>query len=140
MNKFMKTIRNKILIVLLLILAQHGYSQGFINLGFESASLVSAGGFNVQFAPAFPGWIGIVGGVQQTIALSNTVYLDTSGISIINHGWSNPFAGLGYPYAGSGGLIQGNFTAILQAGVGLTMSDNTSLSQTGLVPADAQSL
>ena len=126
--------------IAILTLAESGFAQSFQNLGFESVSLVSAGGFNVQFAPAFPGWNGTVGGVQQTIALSNTVYLDTSGISIINHGWSNPFAGFGYPYAGSGGLIQGNFTAVLQAGVGLTTADDTSLSQTGLVPASAQSL
>jgi hypothetical protein len=118
------------------------FAQGFTNLNFESASLVPAGGFYVQFNQAFPGWIGTVGGVQQTIALSNTVYLDTSGISIINHGWSNPLAGLGFPYAGSGGLIQGNYTAILMSGLGPPAGQpaDTTLSQTGLVPANAQSL
>src|ERR1039457_146039 len=114
-------------------------AQAFTNLNFESASLVPAGGFYVQFNQAFPGWTGTVGGVQQTLALSNNAYLDTSGISIINHGWSNPFAGFGFPNAGSGGLIQGNYTAILQAGLYGVPAD-TSLSQTGLVPANVQSL
>jgi hypothetical protein len=128
----MKTTRIKNLILLILGLAQHGYTQSFINLNFESATLIPSGGA-VQFAQAFPGWIGTVGGVQQTIALSNNVYLDTSGISIITQGWINHF--------GNGGLIQGNYTAILQAGYGpgLVPAD-TSLSQTGLVPTNAQSL
>ena len=104
----------------------------FQNLDFESGSLVPAGAFQVQFAPAFPGWIGTVGGVQQSIALSNTIYLDTSGISIIDQN----YRGGGIP----GGLIQGSYTAVLQAGYGSGVPANTSLVQTGLVPANAESL
>jgi len=125
-------IGNKILIFLLLVVCQNGHAQNFINLGFESASLVPAGGFYVQFNQAFPGWIGTVGGVQQTLALTNNFYLDTSGISIIDRNYNND--GI-IP----GGLIQGRYTALLQAGLSGPPAD-TSLSQTGIVPANAQSL
>ena len=108
----------------LLSLAEMGFAQGFINLDFESAKMVPAGGYYVQFDKAFPGWTGNV-----SLALSNTIALDSSGISIINSGFNN------YGLI-AGGVIQGNYTAILQAGMG----GDTSLSQTGLVPASAQSL
>jgi len=53
-------------------------AQGtFQNLGFESATLVPISGTSsspVQFAPAFPGWTGSVGGVQQSAALYNSEY------------------------------------------------------------------
>jgi len=133
MAAFCKIMKNKLIPVIftaaLLNLAEAGFGQGFVNLNFESASLVPAGPFEVQFAQAFPGWIGTVGGVQQTIAISNTIYLDTSGISIINGNYDN----FGF---GPAGPLQGNYTAILQAG----LHGDTSLSQTGLVPANAQSL
>jgi len=121
-------------LALLLGLALPGQGQGtFQNLGFESASLVSAGDSQVQFGPAFPRWVGTVGGVQQTIALSNTVALDTAGVSIINSNYN------AYGFI-PGGVIEGRFTAILQAGYGSGVPADTVLSQTGLVPANAQSL
>ena len=83
----------------------------FQNLGFESATLVPIPGDpygSVQFAAAFPGWTGLVGGTQQTNALYNNVFLSVSTISIIDSGWS---------YPSLGGVIQGNYTAILQGGV-----------------------
>src|SRR5688572_24028953 len=81
-------------------------AQGtFQNLGFESASLVGIGGNSVQFDTAFPGWVGYVGGVQQTAALYNSVFLDSSGIGIIDDNWPH--------YLGpTAGVIAGNFTAI----------------------------
>jgi len=78
----------------------------FQNLGFEAASLVPISSDTVEFAPAFPSWTGTVGGEEKTSALYNFIYLDTSRITIIDHGWSNPY---GTPE----GLIDGNFTAIL---------------------------
>ena len=122
-----------------LLSAWGAVGQGsFQNLGFESASLVPIPGDpygRVQFAPAFPGWTGLVGGAQSTDALYNNAFLDTSAISIIDHGW--PAGGLG-----AGGVIAGNFTAILQAGLGGASGTpaDTAISQTALVPATAQSL
>jgi len=111
------------------------FSQGtFQNLNFEEAFLVpipGAGLGRVQFAPAFPGWTGYVGGVQESAALYNNVYLDSSGISLIDFGW--PI----FPR-----VIQGNFTAVLQAGWRLNVFEpaDTTLAQTGQVPAGTQSL
>src|SRR5439155_8885095 len=60
-------------------------------------------------------------------------FLDSSAISIIDNGWPG-FLG--------GSVIQGSFTAILQAGVtlGTTNPADTVLSQSGLIPVTAQSL
>ena len=110
----------------------------FQNLGFESASLVPIPGDpygRVQFAPAFPGWTGLVGGAQQTAALYNNWFLDTSGITILDHGWSSATLGA----LGVTGPLAGNYSALLQAGLFGTPAD-TAISQTALVPAAAQSL
>lgn len=110
-------------------------AQGtFQNLGFESALIVPIPGDlygSVQFAPAFPGWTGYIGGVQQTNALYNFTFLDTSAISLVA---ANP---LGWPI----GVIEGNYTAILQAGIGNGgPAADTALVQIGLVPVTAQTL
>ena len=115
------------------------YGQGtFQNLGFETAVLVPVpidGYGRVQFESAFPNWTGYVGGVPQTRALYNNAFMDSSGIGIIGSGWTNAL-GL------SGGVISGNYTAILQAGVllGTFTPADTTLSQTSLVPLSAESL
>jgi hypothetical protein len=114
-------------------------AQGtFQNLDFESATLVPPSGGQVQFAPAFPGWIGYIGGTQQTAAVHDLLALDSSAIGIIDSAFSNPY---GLP----GGLIQGSFTAVLQAGVDPTPSGghqpaDTTLAQTGLIPVGTESL
>ncbi len=123
-------------VVLLLSTACLSFSQGtFENFGFESASLVPISGDpyqRVQFNAALPGWTGYTGTNPQNAVLYNSIFLDTSAISIIDHSWP------GGPGAGS--VIQGNFTVILQAGVLGTTSANASLSQTGLIPLSTESL
>jgi hypothetical protein len=75
-----------------------------------------------------------VGGVQQFVAVYNGLFLDTAGFSIIDGGFTNPF---GEP----GGLIQGNFTAVLMSGItGVLQPADATLAQTGLVPAGTESL
>ena len=128
------------LVSLLIAASSIGLScgQGFVNLGFESATFVPIAGDSlgrVQFAQAFPGWTGTVGGLSPDGVLSNNVYLSTAGFSLIKSNF-NTFGVV------PGGLIQGKFTAVLQSGTltnTLTGVD-TSLSQTGLVPAGTQSL
>ena len=139
---FFKIMKSKLISIIFtaafLSLAESGLAQGFVNLNFESATLVAPSPpFYVPFDQAFPGWTGTVGGVQQTLALSNMLYMDTSGISIINQN----FTGFGYPP--SFDLLEGNYTAVLQAG--LTFGANphpadTTLSQTALVPIGTKSL
>jgi hypothetical protein len=124
-------------LALLLRAVLSAQGQGtFQNLGFESASLVPIPGDpygRVQFAAAFPGWSGSAGGVPQTAALYNSLFLDTSGIGIIDAGFTNSY--------GSGGLIQGSFTAVLMAGVlGSAPAADTTLTQVGLVPVGTESL
>src|SRR5258705_6340372 len=108
-----KTLKMLLAISTLAILLCPASGQGtFQNLDFESATLIPIPGDpygSVQFAPAFPGWTGYIGTNQQGAALYNKVYLDSSGISIIDQGWSHLLT--------SGGVIDGNFTAVLQAGV-----------------------
>jgi len=116
-------------------------AQGtFQNLGFESPLLVPIPGDpfgRIQFSPAFPGWTGYVGGVQQTAALYNGAFLDSSGIGILDHGADFVFD----PFL-HGRIIQGNFTAILQAGFGLGTFEpaDTMLAQSAQVPVGTQSL
>jgi len=125
--------------LLFLLVASSALAQGsFQNLDFEAANLIPIPGDpygSVQFAPAFPGWTGSVGTNLQSRALYNNIFLDTSGISIIDKTVPSFF---GYPIVG---LIEGEFTAVLQAGwySNFTPTDTT-LSQTGLVPSTAQSL
>jgi hypothetical protein len=101
----------------------------FQNLGFESATLVQVSDFQVLFGPAFPGWNGFVGGIQQTQALYNTIYLNTSGISILDN--TSPY-----------GLIEGGHTAVVQAGDLFGTGDpaDATLRQTGFVPVGVHSL
>ena len=112
------------------------WAQAFQDLDFESATLVPVSGpslATVEFDPAFPGWNGFAGTNQLDTALYDRTFLDSTGISIID---TNPL-----PPGVFGSLIDGNYTAVLQAGVynGFTPTD-VSLSQTGLVPSGTKSL
>lgn len=105
----------------------------FQNLGFEFATTVPVPGDpygRVEFTPAFPGWIAYIGGVQQNLALYNNQFLDSSGVGLVDR--NSTF----------GGVIGGNYTAFLQAGVALGGPDiaDAALAQTGLVPEFAESL
>jgi hypothetical protein len=105
----------------------------FQNLNFESGTLVPIPGDpydRVLFSAAFPGWAG-------SAALYNSTFLDSSGVSIIDPGWSASLGSFGIS-----GPIEGNFTAILQAGVvgDITNPQDTSLSQTGLIPLNTKTL
>jgi hypothetical protein len=118
----------------LLIGERKGYGQGFVNLNFESATLIPITGdaySRVQFDQAFPGWTGDCGGIQQAGALHDSLFLDSSGIGILD---DQTQAGIK--------PVQGNYTAALEAGLQLFSGGqaDTTLSQSGVVPASAQSL
>src|SRR5438876_1900161 len=105
----MKTEKSLIVYIIALITVCCAQAQGtFRNLDFEAASLVPIPGDpygRVEFAQAFPGWTGYVGGVQEIRALYDNFFLDSSGIGVLDQ--SSSF----------GGLVQGNFSAFLQAGL-----------------------
>jgi hypothetical protein len=114
-------------------LLRNASGQDFQNLDFESATLVPVPGDSyggVQFAPAFPGWTKTIVGGIDTNALYNNIFLDSAGIAIIDHN-SSFF---------SGDVIEGNYTAVLESGLGQNGPTDVTLSQTGLVPAGTESL
>jgi hypothetical protein len=107
----------------------------FQNLNFESANLSNPSGqFNeIPIANALPGWSGSIGGVPVTQVWANDYSLGQASIDIFGPTWNaiNP------------GIIDGNYTVFLQSG-GSPVTEgllvNTSLWQSGTIPADAQSL
>jgi len=122
--------------VIALVLIRSASGQGFVNLDFESATLVQPGAQYVQFAQAFPGWTVSIVAPLTTDALYDSMFLDSAGVSIID------------THAGylAGDVIAGKYTALLQSGLGYLTNGNpgfpsdTTLSQTGLVPLGTQSL
>jgi hypothetical protein len=110
-------------------------AQGnFQNLGFESATIVPLGTEAVYFAQAFPGWTGSIEGVQQSSAWYDSLTMSSAGFSIIDSNYVN----ISFE---PGGVIQGNFTAVVMSGLsGVEQPSAATLSQTGLVPAGMESL
>ncbi|HLX95548.1 MAG TPA: PEP-CTERM sorting domain-containing protein [Verrucomicrobiae bacterium] len=126
------------LVVVSLTLSRTTSGQDFQDLDFESATLVPVPGNaygSIQFASAFPGWTQtIVGGLLGTNALYNNLFLDSAGIGIFDQ--NSSFL--------SSDVIEGNYTAILESGLGYTQTglvpSDVILSQTGLVPFWTKSL
>lgn len=102
------------------------HGQGFVNLGFEEARIIPVstnqdGSVNVATTDALPGWLAFHGTDQLSVIPYN---YDPTG----SHGV--PLVGL---YGGTNVIVpQGNF--VVRVGFG------SSISQTGLVPTDAESL
>lgn len=131
----MKRLPPTCLIFTSLVLIHSSSAQGFVNLDFESATLVPVGtGQTVQFAQAFPGWTVSIVAPMTTNALYDNMYLDSAGIGIVDTNGS---------YL-AGDVIDGRYTALLQSGLGYTSNgavvSDTTLSQTGLIPLGTQSL
>lgn len=124
------------ILIALLILCGKSQAQGFINFNFESANLPSipAGqyGGEVSTADAIPGWTAYLGTNQTTQVLQNNLTLGNASVDILGPDWN------GY------GIIQGQYTVVLQPGADPFGSElnnvSASISQTGLVPQNAESL
>jgi hypothetical protein len=109
----------------------------FQNLDFESATLnpIPNDSFNrVYFDQAFPGWRGNVGGIQETAAFHNGMFLCCSSIAVWGDETNRNLS------------LEGTFSVALHASHDPYSSPqesrlaNTSVAQTGFVPSDAQSL
>ena len=86
------------------------------------------------FAQAFPGWSSYVQGVPNGLTSYNQLAMSITAFSIVDSNYSN-ISGL------PGGLIQGNYTAVLMAGIsGALQPADATIAQTGLVPAGTESL
>jgi hypothetical protein len=110
----------------------------FVNLNFEDANLtpVPAGQYGgpVSSLDAIPGWTGFLGTTQVSQVLQNNLTLGNASIDILSPNWNN-FNGIS--------TIEGQYTVILQAGFdpfGSGHDVGASISQSDLVPANAQSL
>ena len=112
-------------------------AQGtFQNLNFENANLspIPSGQFGsaVSITDALPGWNGYLGTNETTGVLQNNSTLGSASIDILGPNWA------------SGGIIEGQYTVLLQFGRGLSgiPGDNVyaAISQVGLVPATARSI
>jgi len=114
------------------LVAGGSFGQAFINLDFESATLVPIPGDpfgRVQFSPAFPGWSAFYNSSplsSTTPVLYNNLFLGTSTLALLDQN---------FPAVS----VISNFTAVLQGGTGPS-SPAVSLAQTGLVPTDSLSL
>jgi len=126
-----------LIVVVLLAIFQNLYGQGFVDLNFEAATLVpvpGSGGLFVEFPQAFPGWSESPG-AETTYAVYDAASIDGTAISIMDTN--------SYPFASwlDGVIIQGNYSAILAAGLGSNHAPtDATLSQTGMVPLGTESL
>jgi hypothetical protein len=127
--------KNGCLILILLVLVQNGHTQSFVNLDFESANLspIPSGqsGGEVSSLDATPGWTAFLGTTQVTQVLQNNFTLGDASVGILTPNWS------------FGGIIEGQYTLVLQSGGqpgNETQKVGASVSQTALVPANAQSI
>lgn len=112
--------------------ANHAVSQGtFRNLDFELAQVspLAPPGTPLTAAAGIPLWTAYAGGVEQSSILYNALYIGDLGVALLSSGPLDPYGSA---------VIQGNFTVVLQAGAG--GSGNTTISQTGLIPANALAL
>lgn len=112
------------------------FAQGtFQNLDFESASLSPTPpgqyGGPVSITAALPGWTGYLGTTQISSVQQNNFALGDASIDVVGP-------------APAWGVIEGSYSVDLQAGANPLNAplsyETASISQTGLVPADAQSL
>ena len=118
-----------IIIGALLFASSHlSFSQGFMNLNFESTTLTNNGPPNtgVSTTVALPGWTAYIGGTSQSTILYNNTTAGSSSIAV----WGS-YSGPGYSF----NALQGKFSAVLTAG-----PSNASISQTGLIPVDTVSI
>ena len=130
----MKTIKSKILILLFILLARCGVAQGFVNLDFEDATipLTPVGGstYPADPAQAFPGWtVGANSSGFYTAIIYNSLSLGAPAVDLM---------GPNFPNAAGYTPLQGSYSVLLQY-FGIAGEPPT-LSQTALVPADAQSI
>ena len=116
--------------LLAVLMNAHVLAQGtFQNLDFEAATLIPIPGDpfgRVEFAPAFPGWVGYVGTNLQIVADHNNRSLSEPGIAIMGPDFPAP------------SLFQGHYYARLYTAPGVLVAP--ALAQTGLIPSAARSI
>ncbi len=132
----MKKRATPLLLVIAAVLTQPLCGQGtFQNLDFESATIPQTQPAGpVDIASALPGWNAYVATNRQTGVFYNEISVGSARISLLGTN-----AGFGF------GSIEGGFSLLLQAGVangpgGVLVQADVSISQSGVVPATAESI
>ena len=128
----MKTypLKNTLVIAILIFGSWPCFSQGFVNLDFESAVITPDPSSPyypnaVHASDAIPGWTA-TGFIGPTDILYNSPSLGSTSVSILGTS--------GFPPA-----LDGNFSVLLYGGVGEAATD-ASISQTAIVPVSAESI
>ena len=106
---------------------QLSFSQGFVNLDFESAKIIplASGGFfptSVAVTNALPGWNVFYGSIQESQITYNAPAVGSTFVSLL---------------ATNGQQISGNFSVLLQGGLSAAAA---TINQTGLVPVSSESI
>ena len=104
---------------------QLGFSQGFINLNFESAKIIPISPYFIDTTNALPGWTVYLGGNPQTQISYNNPATGSTWVSI---------------FATNGYQIGGKNSVLLQGGFYPFQPPTATISQIGFVPLSALSL
>ncbi|MDQ6630380.1 MAG: PEP-CTERM sorting domain-containing protein [Verrucomicrobiota bacterium] len=120
-------IKSIIVGIFLLVSRPAGFSQGFMNLNFESAKIIPATGspfypYGIDVTNALPGWAVFIGSNQATQITYNAPAIGSTFVTL---------------WATNGQQISGNFGVLLQGG---GTAASASISQTALVPASTRSI
>ena len=130
----MKTVRNFCWVIALLTSAVPGWSQGFVNLNFENASIVPAYpplGGEIVATNAIPGWTAYVGTTTQPTVFYNGVSIGGSLVSLNDTNASGTQI--------SPLPIQGNYSVLLWT-ASFSEEPSVGIGQTGQIPNSANSL
>jgi hypothetical protein len=132
----MNTTKSQILIVFILIAIQRGYTQGFVNLNFESANVSGYSPGLVPTSAALPGWTAYYGygpSTNPTQEIASTISYDD--LSLGNAAVVLVDTNMGSPYT----ALQGQYSVLLEGSIPAAASV-ASFGQTGTIPLTAQSL
>ena len=119
-----------IILIALLVTAKTGFSQGFINLGFESAVIKTNGApqFQIVASNAIPGWSAYVNDTLQNYIPYNVQTLGSAAVILDD---SNNISGFA--------PVQGKYFALL-GGSQFSTPQSAAIGQTGLIPITAASI
>lgn len=131
-----KNVTPLFLVLFLTILRFQTHGQGtFVNLNFESANvpIIPSGqaGVDVAVSDGIPGWLAFHGSNQTLQMLHNDISIFSVQVGILGPNWNNTF---GIP------VIEGNYSAVIQAGSDSLTPVPAAISQTGLISATAKSI
>lgn len=133
----MKTIISKSLLTLIaIIINQCCYSQGFVNLNFESASTNGLSGGYIPASTALPSWLIYLGPSNNPTQFNGSSVgydaISLGGALVILEDSNAPSGGGPLP-------LQGRYSALLQGSIPFAAT-TASIGQTGMIPGTAQSL